>query len=357
MDTYLFLGVIGVLITLSLVWGFRTLPRERWQIMAVLPKQKDTHGKWKGLNLTYYGLLSANAYTFAVVIFVILSASVRIPISGLCVLILLLLGVCLPASRLVARIVEKKSGTLTVGGAVFVGTVAAPWLVFLVNQTLGKTLDFDISPIVLLAAISIAYAFGEGLGRLACISFGCCYGKPLNQCHPLVRKLFANFYLVFTGRTKKIAYASGFDGEKVLPIQIMTATLYSVSGLLGVGLYLNGFYSAALLETLIVTQIWRFSSEFFRADFRGDFRGYFRITPYQIMALLTVAYAAGVVLLAPGAPPGVTLLPSLASGMDAIWTPWMILFIQFIWIASFLHTGRSSVTGSHITFHVEESRI
>lgn len=345
----LFIGIIGLITALAIFWGFKTLPKENWQIMAVVPRQKDRHGKWKGLNLTYYGLLSANAYTFAVTIFFILSAAVQIPATGLCVLITALLAICLPSSKIVARIVEKKSGTLTIGGAVFVGTVVAPWLVYGVNMTLGKSMGFHISPVALLAAISVSYAFGEGLGRLACVSFGCCYGKPLNQCPPLVQKLFSRFYLVFTGQTKKIAYASGLDGRRMLPIQIITAGLYCFTGLVGTALYLGGFFAAALLTTLLVTQLWRFLSEFLRADFRGDFK----ITPYQIMALLTLVYAAGVALMFRGASP----TPLLAQGLSALWTPWMLLFVQAVWIASFLHTGRSEVTGSHVTFHVEESRI
>lgn len=349
MEHALFIGGIGFFVGVLIWWGFKTLPKEHWQIMAVVPRQKNRHGKWKGLNLTYYGVLSANAYTFAVVMFFILSAAVQIPAMGLCVLIVSLLAVCLPASRIVARVVEKKSGTLTVGGAVFVGTVAAPWLIYLENITLGKSMGFHISPMALLSAISIAYTFGEGLGRLACVSFGCCYGKPLDQCPPVVQKLFSRFFLVFTGPTKKIAYASGFDGEKVLPIQIITAILYSITGLAGTALYLNGSFSRALLGTLVVTQVWRFLSEFLRADFRGDFR----ITPYQIMALITLLYAGGTVLLAPAAAPS----PRLVKGLSALWDPWMLIFVQTVWIASFLHTGRSEVTGSHITFHVEENRI
>jgi hypothetical protein len=32
-----------------------------------------------------------------------------------------------------------------------------------------------------LAAVMIAYTFGEALGRLACISFGCCYGVSISK--------------------------------------------------------------------------------------------------------------------------------------------------------------------------------
>ncbi|MDA8133144.1 MAG: prolipoprotein diacylglyceryl transferase [Desulfobacteraceae bacterium] len=349
MDQFIFLSVLAVSILITILWGFKTLPKEKWQIMAVLPKEKSLHGKWEGLNLTYYGLLCANAYTFAVIIFFILGASAGIPLSELGLLILAMLGLCMPASKIMARLVEKKKGTLTVGGAVFIGILAGPWLVYLTNLTLGRAFGFDVNVTVFLSALCVAYAYGEGLGRLACISFGCCYGKPLHQCSPFVQKLFSGFYLVFSGKTKKIAYASGLEGEKVIPVQIMTASLYSMAALFGTWLFLNGYYGAAFLETLIVTQVWRFVSEFFRADFRGGLK----ITPYQLMALGGIAYSLIVVLMFP-APEN---LPGLRPGLHALWNPWMIFLIESIWVAAFVHTGRSVVTGAEISFHVHEGKI
>lgn len=344
-----FISIIAILILVTIFWGFKTLPKEKWQIMAVLPRGKNLHGKWNGLNLTYYGLLSANAYTFATIMFFILGASAGIPISGLCVLILAILGVCMPASKIIARIVEKKNGTLTVGGAVFTGTLLTPWLVHFANLTLGRVFDFHINATVFMSAVCVSYAYGEGLGRLACISFGCCYGKPLHQCSMPIQKFFSRFNLVFSGKTKKISYASGLEGEKVIPVQIITAVLYSVTALLGTWLFLNGYFAAALLESLAVTQVWRFVSEFFRADFRGRLK----VTPYQLMSLGAMMYALGVVFLFPEP----EILPLLHHGLGALWNPWMILLIEFIWMIAFLHTGRSMVTGAEISFHVNESKI
>ncbi len=349
MDQFVFLSILAVSILITIIWGFKTLPKEKWQIMAVLPREKSLHGKWEGLNLTYYGLLCANAYTFAVIIFFILGASAKIPLSELCLLILAILGLCMPASKIMARIVEKKKGTLTVGGAVFIGILISPWLVYLTNLTLGRAFQFDVNATVFLSALCVAYAYGEGLGRLACISFGCCYGKPLHHCSPFVQSVFSGFYLVFSGRTKKIAYASGLEGEKVLPVQIMTAALYSVAALFGTWLFLNGYYGAAFLETLIVTQVWRFVSEFFRADFRGGLK----ITPYQLMALGGTAYALAIVFLSPAS----VGLPILQTGLNALWNPWMIFLIESVWVVAFVYTGRSVVTGAEISFHVHENKI
>ncbi len=303
---------------------------------------------WQGLNLTYYGVLCANAYTAAVVLFLILATSARISLTGLCVFITAVLAVCQPASRIVARVVEKKKGTLTVGGAVFSGILVSPPLVYLINRVFEPVMANPLPPLILLSAVSIAYAFGEGLGRLACISFGCCYGKPLDQCPPVIQTLFSRFYMIFTGPLKKITYASGYEGQKVVPIQMVTAALYTGTGLAGTVLFLNGWYRTAFLITLAVTQIWRFVSEFLRADFRGGLR----ITAYQIMALVTLGFAGALAL---GLPVDTRLtLPRLHEAVATLWTPWMILFVQGVWAAAFLHTGKSVVTGSRIFFHVEK---
>lgn len=350
MTEFIFISLLGVLTAGSLWWGFRHLPLEKWQIMAVVPRHKTGQG-WQGLNLTYYGVLCANAYTAAVMLFLILATSARISLTGLCVFITAVLAVCLPASRIIARVVEKKKGTLTVGGAVFAGILVSPPLVLLINRVFEPIMATALHPLILLSAVSIAYAFGEGLGRLACISFGCCYGKPLDQCPPAIQKLFSRFYLVFNGPLKKITYASGYDGQKVVPVQIITAALYTGTGLAGTALFLIGWYRMAFLITLAVTQIWRFVSEFIRADFRGGRR----ITAYQIMALVTLGFASA---LAIGLPIDNSLaLPQLHEAVSALWTPWMVLFVQTVWTAAFLHTGKSVVTGSRIFFHVEKNHI
>jgi hypothetical protein len=340
---------LGVLIGIVLNWGFKTLPKEKWQMVAAFPLEKMDQGRWRGLNLTWYGLLSANAYTFGVVMVVILAASAGMPISVLVLLTVLLLAVTIPASKGVARIVEKKKATLTIGGAVFAGVVTAPWIIMLVNAALGSAFNFHVPVAVMMAVLSIGYTFGESLGRLACLSFGCCYGKPLSQCSDHTRNLFERFNVIFTGKNKKVAYASGLDGEALIPIQIITAVIYAVSGLAGTLLFLNGFAGAALVETLVVTQVWRVVSEFFRADFRGERK----FSMYQIMALAAIVYTIVLLVFLPD--PEVVV--SLDRGFKALWHPGMILFFQAVWIVSFLHSGRSTVTGSEISFHVVKENI
>lgn len=346
--TALVLG-LGIALFALLVWGYRTLPNENRQMLAALPLLKSDQGEWTGLNLTWYGLLSANAYTFGVAWTIFLAASAGIPLAALILLTLLVLGVTIPASKILARLVEKKTGTLTVGGAVFAGVVAAPWLIILVNQTLGRSLGVVVPVFVMMACLSIGYTFGEALGRLACLSFGCCYGKPLCQCSAATQKLFANFHVIYTGKTKKVAYASGMDGEKMIPIQIITAVIYTISGLAGTWLFLEGMVWAALIETLGATQIWRVVSEFFRADYRGEQK----FSMYQVMALGAIVYTTIILFFFPASATDI----HLEKGLEALWQPGMILFLQGIWLVSFLHSGRSTVTGSRISFHVVDDRI
>jgi hypothetical protein len=261
-----------------------------------------------------------------------------------------MLGCCVPASRLVARIVEKKSHTFTVGGAVFVGILITPFAIALINRTLGQMLAFHIPVMSAYAAIAIAYAFGEGLGRMACISFGCCYGKPLATSSGLLQRLFVGRGFVFFGSTKKIAYAGGLEAVEVIPIQAVTAVLYSVCGLVAAGLYLTSHETVAFLFATITTQGWRSFSETLRADYRGEGR----ISAYQIMGIIGVLYAiAAACLLTEKS----AVAPDLSAGLASLWSPALILFLQGIWMTIFLYTGRSTVTGATLSFFVHRDRI
>ncbi len=234
-------------------WAFQTLPDERWQIIGCIPYRRSPEGRWQGWNLTWYGFFNAAAIVFAVGMFLILMGSLSTPLIASLSLLALLLAICLPAAKMIAFLIEKKQNTFTIGGASFIGILAAPWIIALTNITAGKWLGFNITPINTLAAMSIAYTLGEGIGRLACISFGCCYGKPLAECSPLINKIFQRHNFIFIGKTKKIAYAHGLDGQQVIPIQALTAVIYSLTGLAGCYLFLKGFTAVAFILTLTVT--------------------------------------------------------------------------------------------------------
>jgi hypothetical protein len=346
-----FLLLLTLSATAYLFWGFRVLPQERWQILAAVPVRNEGYGNWQGVNLTWYGLLTANAYVMAVAALFVLLGAIKVPLEETAAAAVVMLLFCVPASSLVAKIVEKKAHTFTVGGAVFVGVLLSPWIIRFVNFSMGPVLSFSIPSMAALAAFSIAYAFGEGFGRLACISFGCCYGKPMAESTPWTRRIFGDFCFVFFGKTRKIVYAGGLEGEKVLPIQAITSLIYVGTALCSTALFFRTRFAEAYILSLAVTQGWRVFSEMLRADYRGA--GNF--SAYQTMGLISIVYGIFVALLLPAAAPA--SLPDTASGLSTIWHPAPLLFLQILWLALFIHTGKSSVTGSIISFHVHPDRI
>lgn len=186
---------------------------------------------------------------------------------------------------------------------------------------------------------------------MACISFGCCYGKPLFQCGPWVRRIIGSHHFVFSGKTKKIAYEGGLDGTEVIPIQAITAILHLTVSLAGIFLYLKGFYSAALILVIVLTQIWRAVSEFLRADYRGGGK----ISAYQIMSMAAIVYV--LVLVGASAPEPFTMAADLGKGIATLWDPAVILFLQALGWAGLLFSGRSMVTACTMSFHVVEERV
>jgi hypothetical protein len=345
-----FITAIALMIAVLFRQSFKSLPNEKWQILGAIPKKKIDSDKWLGVNFTYYGFFNANAYAFATALIFVLLASLGMPMPVIFTIIIAVFSFCMPASKIVARIVEKKPATFSVGGAFFVGIVIMPVAVWLIRETMGKRMGVDIQISAVLAAVSIAYAFGEGIGRLACISFGCCYGKRLADVSPFYQKLFEKKYFIFLGKTKKIAYAHGYDNQKVLPIQAITAIIFSCSGILGLCFFFNGNYNTAFSLSVLITQGWRFVSEFYRADYRGDRK----ISVYQIMGICTIPYAAlmAVVFQGPTAQ-----LPDILKGLKEFWNPAVILFLESLWLGAFVYTGKSQVTGATMSFHVVKEKI
>ena len=344
--------VLSLAIFLSglVIWAFKRLPDERWQFLASVPIMKDAGGTWHGLNFTYYGLLTANALVFGLGLLIILFGALHIPTVITLAFIVSVLAICLPAARWVAMLVEGKQCTFTIAGAFFVGIFVAPFVVYSLNAYLPAA-GYPAVPIVpALAAIMIAYAFGEGLGRLACISFGCCYGVALFDTHPLLRRVFDHWHFVFYGSMKKISYASGLEGKQVVPIQAITCLLYVGVGLAATLMFLNGAYALAFVSSMTVTQGWRTMSELLRADYRGDGK----ISAYQVMGMLAIVFAITVSSLLPA---DRMLAPELAAGIETVWRPEVFLLLQAIWGIVFIMFGKSMVTGAHISFHLHHDRI
>ena len=346
----IFIIIVFLALAFTFRWAFKTLPDERWQIIGCFPYRRLPDGHWQGWNLTWYGFFNAVAVVFAVCIFLILMGSLATSIVASLFLLTLLFTACLPAAKIIALLIEKKQNTFTIGGASFIGILTAPWIVLLINVTVGKWMGFNIIPINALAAISIAYALGEGIGRLACISFGCCYGKPLTKCSPLVRKIFQKHNFIFTGKTKKIAYAHELDGQQVIPVQALTAVIYSLAGLVGCYIFLKGFTTTAFVLTLTITQLWRAFSEFLRADYRGGGK----ISGYQKMALIACLYSFPVAYIFHETHQGT---PDLSLGLANTWNSDVSILLAILWIAILFYTGKSRVTDSLVEIQVIKGKI
>jgi hypothetical protein len=333
-----------------IVWGVRTLPAEGWQMLAAVPITKSEDGSWRGLNLTFYGFFSATATAFGFGIMLLLLASVGMPVALSFSLALFVLMVCIPASRLVAALVERKRNTFTLAGAAFVATIIFPLALLMVRPWAARLLHHEILLLPTLAATAIAYVLGESIGRLACLSFGCCYGMPLREASPSLARIFQKHNLVVSGPTKKASYASGLAGEPLIPVQAITSVVFAISGIVGVGLFLTQQFRLAALIPVLVSWGWRACSECLRADYRGTSR----ISPYQVMAIISALYLGAFLLLIPS---GASVSPDLAAGFAQVCTAPVILLVQLFWVGLFLYYGRSRVTASTVSFHVITERI
>jgi hypothetical protein len=345
----LFVAAIATMVSGLLYWGFRNLPQERWQMIAAVPKAKTAEGAWQGINLTFYGFFSATGITFGIALAILLIGSQGTPLSVAFAMVAAIIAVCLPASRLVAAIVERKRNTFTIAGAGFVAALLFPPAVFFGQEVLRSRVHVSVFALPLLAASGIAYATGEAIGRLACISFGCCYGMPVRQAHPWIAKIFRRYNLVFHGSTKKAAYASGLEEEPLIPVQAVTSIVYAACGLTGLVLFLTQHWRWAMIVPMVGIWGWRALSENLRADYRGASR----ISVYQVMSIIALCYLIFAALVIPAE--GVA--PDLARGLSEVASTRVFVLLQALWIGLFLYYGRSRVTGSVVSFHVVEKSI
>jgi len=354
MTNLFFITITGILLGCLSLWGFKYLPGERWQMMAIVPMAK--HGDsshWRGANLTYYGFFIATSQLLAIALLLILLGAMEISLAGTTLATIMLLAVCLPAARIVAMIVEKKRHTFTVGGASFVGIILAPLAIQAAGIICSRFGDCYLPMMPVLAAMAIAYSLGEGLGRLACLSYGCCYGKPLRECSPLIQSIFKRTGVIFYGNTKKAEYESHLAGERLVPIQAITCMLYTTTALLGCWLFLHSHFTVTLVLCMTVTQVWRLLSEMLRADFRG----FGKVSVYQKMGAIAVIYTIGLALVNKSLGTLVAATPSISHGLHSLWNPGVIIGLQLAWLIFFIYFGRSTVTCSTVSFTLLEERI
>lgn len=350
MLNFIFVATLAIGLFALLSWGVRTLPAERWQMLAAVPVAKSADGSWRGVNLTFYGFFSATGTVFGFAMMMLLLGSIGLPLGLAVLLTLAMVAICIPASRLVAGIVERKRDTFTVAGAAFAASLAFPVLVLALQPLTARIANRQIAVLPMLAAAAISYALGESIGRLACLSFGCCYGLPLRQANPAVARLFQRHNLVIHGPTKKAAYASGLAGEPLIPVQALTSAVFAVSGVAGLALFLLQHFRMAALLPVVASWGWRACSEWLRADYRGGAR----ISVYQIMAVLAVLYLTAFVVFLPTA---AAVRPNLQLALAQVASAAVLVPLEIFWIALFVYYGKSRVTASTLSFHLVEERL
>ncbi len=328
--------------------AFRHLPRERWQVLAVLPRRKQADGSWSGTNLTYYGLILASAWVLGCAVALGLLGALGLDRVTSALLVGGMLAFAAPASPILARLIEESGTGFTIGGASAVAMAVAPIGVALVRWSLGDCAPDGLRAVPVIAAFSLSHLLGEGVGRLACISFGCCYGKPLAECGPLARRLFVRRSFVFQGATKKIAYAGGLESVRVLPIQGVTSCVHAATFVASVALFLAGHFRTALVVSVAAGYGWRIWSETYRADYRGGGR----FSAYQWLAAASIVIAGLCIVLEA---PVRNVRADAAAGLALLWHPGVILALQALWLGSFVYTGASRVTGATLRIHVHPS--
>lgn len=350
MTELIFFTTAGLLLMALLFWGFTHLPGERWQMLAIIPKKKQDAQHWQGTNLTYYGFFIATSQLLSLTLLLILLGAMGISLTGALLATGLLLSACLPAARIVAILVEKKRHTFTIGGASFVGILLAPFCVYYANEILNGFTYCYLPLMPVMAAMAIAYTLGEGLGRLGCLSYGCCYGKALRDCSPFVQRLFGKTGTTFYGNTKKAEYESKLSGERLVPVQAITCILFTLTALAGSWMFMRGYFTATMVTCISITQTWRLLSETLRADFRG----FGKISTYQKMGGIAVFYICGIALLTQQE---AFQHPAIMKGIAQLWHPGIIIGLQLTWLVFFIYFGRSTVTSSTVSFSLIQERI
>lgn len=330
-----------------LIWAFRALPLERWMVLAAIPVKRVGLGEWECVNLTYYGLLSACGAVAGVALALFLAGAVDVSAFLIGAALTGTLAISVPASRWMNRLVEGHADGFTIGGAAFVGILIAPWVAWLAAHWLAPDPSAWQGAALTLGALAPAYALGEGIGRLACISFGCCYGRRMDDAPVWMRKLFKGWAFVFEGPLKKAETEQGWGDVPLVPVQGLTAIVSGTAGWIGAILFLRGYPMWAAAISIVASQLWRFASEFLRADYRGGGR----ISAYQWMALSAAAYMLTLAALWPGADADI---PDPAAGSRLLTHPLAILFIAGWGLLIFLRMGVSTVTYSIVHFQTRQ---
>ncbi len=343
--------ILSVVFIIIFSWSFKKLPKENMQILACIPIRKLNDEHWHCINITYYGFITCIAYGLSIVTFFFLTASKGVPARISLFIVFTILFFTVPASKIVAKLVEKKKNRFSVGAASFVGVLLIPFVTeFAINffSNLNQTINYFFA---IVNALAISYCIGEGIGRLACISFGCCYGKQIDHINLPLRFLFKKLKFEFYGKTKKISYESGLEGKPVIAVQAITAVLYSFLALVGSYLFFNNSYILSLVLVFFPSQLWRFLSEFLRADYRGEGK----ISHYQIMTVISMCYMALIIIFSDRSQIPV-IETDYTKGLTIFFNGYVVTVTVITSLYIFILTGISKVTKAEARFIVASEK-
>ncbi|MCA1927018.1 MAG: prolipoprotein diacylglyceryl transferase [Calditerrivibrio sp.] len=351
MYEFLFLIFLGLILFLLSYFGIKKFPSERFQFLLAIPYKQISDGRWLSLNLTYYGLFNAIAYTLGSLVTTILLLSINIKIIQIFLIMLFTFIICIPSSKYVAYFIEKTKSGFTVGGAVFIGVLISP-IAIIVSLYLTGFKDQSTSYIIpILTSLSIGYILGEGIGRIGCLSFGCCYGKSVDSLSDsFLKKIFGKWNTVYTGRLKKASYASNLCEQKTVPVQAMSIILYNTTGLISIILFIKGYYIFSLILVTFVSQLYRFFSEFLRADYRGEGK----ISAYQKMSIINVILITFYTIIFKSS---LYPLAKISTGLLGVFNPVAMTIFAVLFLFTLIYTGISSVTYSITNFRLSSKVI
>lgn len=339
MNIYFITSLFFSVFLLIIIWGLKNLSRDEFQFFCAIPYKKIEENTYEGTNITFYGIISALSCSASVFLFLVLIKFIDFPLKLAYFILITIFLTGLYASRTLAYIIEKRKDTLTIGGATFVsGIISVPLIYFFIKSfNINETYFLPV-----LTALTTSYTFGEGLGRLACISFGCCYGKPAERYPKLPKILKIKFF----SETKKAVYDSNYKNLELINIQGIVVCLFTILAILSVILIMLEKFKIALLISFTMPAIVRFFSEFFRDDNRGI---NYKLSTYQFFSLILVIYS--LIFLYIFKP----LETKIYIKSTIFFSNTELIILTALFFTTLIHSGVSKVTASKISFNLKKS--
>lgn len=239
-------------------------------------------------DMTLYDILLLVAVLAALGVFLLYSKILKLD-SSVRALVLISAAVAIAVGLFFAVLMQSiydyiKTGIFEFDGMTFLGGIvwgAAAFFgaYFAVGHFMFKKSDDrslhirSLTVVVNIAACCIAVA--HAIGRLGCLTAGCCYGKIYDEPQPFTVK-------------RLVVSVSGtlIRTEYMIPLQIYESVfLFALFAVLTVLLFKKSGYELPVYMTAY--GIWRFIIEFFRADDRGATIVSF-LSPSQLASVLLV---------------------------------------------------------------------